>query len=56
MVRCYQKVDKQRRDLLIEFAVIRNRMTILDAANILQIKYGNAKKICRKYVVKQVRR
>ena len=51
MVRCYTKVDDSKRNLLLEYAVIRNLMTIQEAAKMLDIKYGNAKKICRKYQV-----
>jgi len=47
MTRNYEKVSDEKRQLLID--MIRQNMTIKDAARLIDINYENAKAICRVY-------
>ena len=47
--RTYLKVDDEMRYRLIEMVHFKKTHTIKQAAQLLEIKYASAKKICRKY-------
>ena len=54
--RSYDRVKLDDRSKLIHMVFYRNSFTIKQAASILNIKYDNAKKICRRYTVTKFRR